>query len=60
MKNDTAPGPDGFPPEFYQAFRNVIKRDLMALFEDFHRGILPLHSLNFGTVILLPKSSEVK
>jgi len=30
----------------------------MALFEDFHRGELPLHSLNFGTIILLPKGSE--
>jgi hypothetical protein len=57
MKNNTALGPDGFSPKFYQAFWNIIKRDLMALFEDFHRGTLTLHSLNFGTVILLPKSS---
>jgi hypothetical protein len=27
---------DGFPPEFYQVFWNVIKDDLMALFIDFH------------------------
>jgi hypothetical protein len=38
--------------------REVIKGDLMALFEDFHRGELPLHSLNFGIIILLPKGSE--
>ena len=36
----------------------MIKGDLMALFEAFHRGELPLHSLNFGTIILLPKGSE--
>ena len=32
----------------------------MALFQDFHQGTLPLHSLNFGTIILLPKKSEAK
>ena len=58
MKHNTAPGPDGFPVELYQVFWEVIKGDLMALFEDFHRGELPLHSLNFGTIILLPKGSE--
>ena len=60
MNHNTAPGPDGFPPEFYQVFWNVIKDDLMALFTDFHKGELPLHSLNFGTIILIPKSKEAK
>lgn len=60
MKNNTAPGPDDFPPEFYQVFWNVLKGDLMALFEEFHRGSLPLHSLNFGTIILLPKSTNAR
>ena len=32
----------------------------MALFEEFHRGSLPLHSLNFGTIILLPKSTNAR
>ena len=30
----------------------------MALFDDFHRGELPLYSLNFGTIILLPKCKD--
>jgi hypothetical protein len=30
----------------------------MALFHEFHHGSLPLYSLNFGTIILLPKSEE--
>ena len=38
----------------------MIKDDLMALFADFHKGELPLHSLNFGTIILIPKSKEAK
>jgi hypothetical protein len=54
MEHNKAPGPDGFPVEFFQAFWNLIKADLMALFGDFHSGSLPLYSLNFGTIILLP------
>jgi hypothetical protein len=60
MKHNSAPGPDGFPIGFYQVFWNIIKGDLMALFEDFHRGELQLNRLNFGTIILLPKSNEAK
>jgi hypothetical protein len=58
MKHDKAPDPDGFPAEFYQVFWEVIKGDLMALFKEFHEGQLPLFSLNFGTITLLPKQKE--
>jgi hypothetical protein len=30
----------------------------MALFHEFHRGALPLYSLNFGMMFLLPKCEE--
>jgi hypothetical protein len=33
----------------------VIKYDLMALFESFQKGDLPLYKLNFGVFNLLPK-----
>ena len=55
MEHNKAPGPDGFPAEFYQAFWGTIKDDLMAMFTMFHKQELPLYSLNFGTIILLPK-----
>ena len=42
MKHNSATMPDRFPLEFYQAFWNIIKGDLMALFEEFHKGDLPL------------------
>jgi hypothetical protein len=58
IEHNKAPGPDGFPVAFYQVFWELIKHDLMALFQDFHRGNLPLYSLNFGTIILLPKCKE--
>ena len=58
MEHNKAPGPDGFLAEFYQVFWNVIKPDLIDLFNDFHSGNLPLYSLNFVTIILLPKCKE--
>jgi mannosylglycoprotein endo-beta-mannosidase len=33
MKKNRAPGPDGFPAEFYQNFWDILKSDLMAMFE---------------------------
>jgi hypothetical protein len=50
--------PDGFPTEFYQHFWNIIKTDLLALFNEFHQGTLPLHRLNFDVITLLPKKVE--
>jgi hypothetical protein len=45
----------GFQPNF---INEMIKEDLMTLFREFHQGDLPLFSLNFGTIILLPKCRE--
>jgi hypothetical protein len=58
MEHNKAPGPDGFSAEFYQSCWEMIKEDLMTLFREFHQGDLPLFSLNFGTIILLPKCRE--
>jgi hypothetical protein len=55
MEHNKAPGPDGFPAEFYQTFWEVIKADLLALFVDLHAGRLDLFRINFGEIILLPK-----
>jgi hypothetical protein len=35
MEHNKAPGPDGFPAEFYQHFWDIIKLDLLPLFNDF-------------------------
>jgi len=58
MEHNKAPGPDGFPVQFYQVFWNLIKDDLMALFMDFHKEELNLYSLNFGIITLIPKIQE--
>jgi hypothetical protein len=58
MEKNRAPGPDGFPAEFYQKFWDILKSDLIAMFECFQRGELPLFHLKFGTIILLPKKEN--
>jgi hypothetical protein len=58
MEHNKSPGPDGFPAEFYQHFWDVIKMDLMALFECFQKGDLSLYKLNFGVITLLPKKEN--
>ena len=57
MEHNKATGPDGFPAKFYQHLE-VIKGDLMDMFHDLHIGDLPLFSLNFGVITLLPKTQE--
>jgi hypothetical protein len=59
MELNKAPGPDGFPAEFYQKNWEIIKNDLMALFSQFSNGDLPLYKLNFGVITLLPKKENV-
>jgi hypothetical protein len=48
----------GFGWSFIRSW-NTIKEDLM-IFSVFHQGTFPLHSLNFGTIILLPKRKDAK
>jgi len=60
MEHNKAPGPDGFPAEFYQVFWEVIKKDLLALFFDFYEEKLPLFCLNFGVISLIPKTNDAK
>src|SRR6266498_4667055 len=58
MEHNKAPGPDGFPAEFYQKFWNTIKGDLLTMFQDLFRGEFPLFSLNFGIITLIPKVQD--
>jgi hypothetical protein len=58
MEHNKALGPDGFPVEFYQKFWDVIKDDLIPMFHDLHFGDLPLFSLNFRVITLIPKAQD--
>ena len=58
MEYNKAPGQDGFPAEFYKNFWELIKGNLMQMFHELHSGDLPLLSLNFGVITLLPKTQD--
>jgi hypothetical protein len=60
MEHNKATGSDGFPVEFYQVLWEIIKEDMLALFSDFYEERLPLFSLNFEVITLLPKIQEAK
>uniref|UniRef100_A0A453BG03 Reverse transcriptase domain-containing protein n=1 Tax=Aegilops tauschii subsp. strangulata TaxID=200361 RepID=A0A453BG03_AEGTS len=55
MNPTSAPGPDGLPVKFFQAFWNVIKPEVMAIFDEFYIGSIDLGRLNYGTISLIPK-----
>jgi hypothetical protein len=58
IEDSKALGSDGFPSEFYQKFWDAIKGDLMQMFHDLHSGTLPLYTLSFGVITLIPKVQE--
>ena len=58
MEHNKTPGPDGFPAEFYQAFWEVINDNLVALFVDFHKCILPSTATTFESLLSYPKKTD--
>nr|ABF93982.1 retrotransposon protein, putative, unclassified [Oryza sativa Japonica Group] len=58
MENNKAPGPDGFPVEFYKHFWYLIKDDLMELIIDFMKRKIGVERLNYGVITLIPKCKE--
>ena len=44
--------------EFYQHFWDVVKRDLIQMFHELHSSEIPIFSLNFGVITLLPKTQD--
>ena len=53
-----APGPDGLSFLFYQKFWELIKQDLLAMFNDWNKMDLDLFRLNFSLLTLIPKEPE--
>ena len=57
MKGDKALGPDGFSMAFFQKCWEVIKKDMMAIFKEFHETRKFEKSLNATSVALTPKKA---
>jgi hypothetical protein len=55
MNGDKAPGPDGFSMAFFQACWDVVRVDIMKVFDEFHARDLFEKSLNALFISLIPK-----
>ncbi len=58
LKQNKAPGPDGFLGDFYIKFWDLIKGDLLDLVNDFHRGVLDIERLNY--VIITKDAAQIQ
>jgi len=55
---DGALGPDGLSFMFYQCFWDLIKKDLMNMFDDFYSDKLDIFRINFAAITLVPKEND--
>jgi hypothetical protein len=60
MDRDKAPGPDGFSMTFFQDCWEVVKGDLMAVFEEFHARGKFVKNINSTFISLIPKIHGAK
>jgi hypothetical protein len=58
MKGDKAPGPDGFSMAFFQTCWEVVKKDMIAVFKEFHESRKFEKSINATFVALIPKEAR--
>jgi hypothetical protein len=55
LNSDKAPGPDGFTLAFFQDCWDVIKTDLMGVFQDFHTHSKFVKNITATFIVLIPK-----
>jgi hypothetical protein len=60
MDKDKAPGPDGFSMAFFQDCWEVIKEDVMAVFEEFYTRGKFVKCINSTFISLIPKIQGAK
>jgi hypothetical protein len=51
---------DGMSFMFYQYFWDVVKGDLMSMFDDLYNGNLDLYKLNFALITIIPKEKDAR
>jgi hypothetical protein len=57
---DGALGPDGLSFVFYQSFWDLVKMDLLEMFDDWFEGNLDNFRLNFAIITLIPKEDNAR
>ena len=57
---DKSLGPDGFPMAFFQSCWQVVKSDIMAVFQTFHESGEFERSLNATFLVLIPKKHDAE
>lgn len=55
MKKGTAPGPDGWPVEFFCRFWPMLRPIFLEIVNGFALGTVDVFRLNFGVISLIPK-----
>ena len=58
MKNNSCPGPDGIPAEFYKMFWKDVKQDLFAAILDVYERELLFCSSRTGVLNVIPKGNK--
>lgn len=58
MEKNKAAGPDKIPIEFYQSCWEIIRLDILQLFDDFYNQRVDISRLNYRIITLLPKIKE--
>lgn len=60
LKEDKAPGPNGFPSRFYVEFWDTIGTDVMEVMREFHESASWCRSLIASFISLIPKKAGVE
>lgn len=58
LKEDKAPGPNGFPMKFFKECWGMVDSEVMKDFGDFHENASLCRSLNLLFIVLIPKNQE--
>ena len=60
LNGDKAPGPDGYSLAFWQSSWNLVKKEVMGFFREFHKHGRFVRNLNSTFLALVPKKGDAK
>ena len=60
INGDEAPSPDGLTIAFWQSCWDIVRDDVMRMFQDFHETRKFVRSLNATFIVMIPKKGNAK